>query len=114
MTLDSTTRRLLTGSSYEFAKAVRAQLASTTDDQAITVEQHAVDAATQIIRHVYARQTDWHIHRGIETIHHADWLWRRAQRLTNGPEMPNIDNAGGPAENAHTHGHNQNNEGGQA
>lgn len=107
MNPDSITRRLLTGSSYPFAKAVRDRLASTTVDQAATVEQHALDAAAAIVTHVINHPDDWHVHRGIEAIHHADWLWRRAQRLTQGPEMKITNNAEPAAESPHTVGQEQ-------
>jgi hypothetical protein len=81
MTLEQTATRLLAGSSPGFTAAVTERLRATTVDQAATAEQHALDAAAALVRLANKGATDWYLHRAIEAIHHADWLWRRAQRI---------------------------------
>jgi hypothetical protein len=80
------TERLLLGSSYLFQQAVRAALAGVTVlDEGDDLERNALAAAALIVVDAFTDQNEWRMARSIEAIHHAEWLWKKARALADGP-----------------------------
>lgn len=87
MTLEHVMGRLLAGSSYGFQQAVEDRLR---DDWTCTLDtaESAIEAAAVLVREVHKGGTEWHVCRGIEAMHHVDWLHRKAVIVRAGPYEP--------------------------
>lgn len=78
--------RLLAGSSYEFESAVTQRLGGHRPPDTKHTCGVAIEAAVVLVLEVAAAGTEWHIHRGIEAMHHIDWSYRRSEILAAGPQ----------------------------
>lgn len=85
MNLVAMRARLLLGSSYEFEKAVDARFRDGVSPNATALERIALESAYAIVMGAFMDRSEWRICRSIEAIHHAEWLWRKARMLADGP-----------------------------